>query len=58
MFADSTLPEIAASGNIGNYVDSVERWSAAKIVQLYLGHGRTSSSPKQDMKNAVGYAEH
>ena len=56
VFAGGTLSDIASSGNISDYVNSLERLSALKIVELYPGHGRVSLSPEQDMKQAVTYA--
>lgn len=56
VFAGGTLSEIAASGNISDYVDSVERLSTLRITELCPGHGRVSSTPEQDMKQAVVYA--
>ena len=56
MFAGGTLSDIATSGNISDYVNSLERLSALRIVELYPGHGRISLAPEQDMKQAVVYA--
>lgn len=56
VFAGGTLSDIATSGNISDYVDSVERLNTLKISELYPGHGRVSSTPEQDMKQAVVYA--
>lgn len=53
VFAGGTLSEIATSGNISDYVDSVERLSTLRITELCPGHGRVSSAPEQDMKQAV-----
>lgn len=56
VFAGGTLSEIATSGNISDYVNSVERLNTLRITELYPGHGRVSSTPEQDMKQAVVYA--
>jgi len=56
VFAGGTLSEISTSGNISDYVNSLERLSNLKINELYPGHGRISLNPEQDMKQAVVYA--
>jgi hydroxyacylglutathione hydrolase len=56
VFAGGTLSDIATSGNISDYVNSVERLSALRIAELCPGHGRISDTPEQDMKQAVVYA--
>jgi hydroxyacylglutathione hydrolase len=56
VFANGTLSEIATSGNISDYVNSLQRLSTLRIVELCPGHGRISSTPEQDMKQAVVYA--
>jgi len=56
VFAKGTLSEIATSGNISDYVNSLQRLSTVRIAELCPGHGRISSTPEQDMKQAVVYA--
>ena len=56
VFANGTLSEIATSGNISDYVNSLRRLSTLRIVEMCPGHGRISSTPEQDMKQAVVYA--
>ncbi len=56
VFANGTLSDIATSGNISDYVNSLQRLSALRIVEMCPGHGRISSTPEQDMKQAVIYA--
>jgi hydroxyacylglutathione hydrolase len=56
VFANGTLSEIATSGNISDYVNSLQRLSALRIVEMCPGHGRISSTPEQDMRQAVVYA--
>jgi hydroxyacylglutathione hydrolase len=56
VFAGGTLSDIATSSNISDYVNSVERLNTLKIVELCPGHGCLSSTPEQDMKQAVVYA--
>ncbi len=57
VFAGGTLSDIAASGNISDYVNSLERLGTLKIAELYPSHGRISLAPEQDMKQAVAYAQ-
>lgn len=56
VFANGTLSEIATSGNISDYVNSLQRLSSLRIVEMCPGHGRISHTPEQDMKQAVVYA--
>jgi hydroxyacylglutathione hydrolase len=56
VFANGTLSEIATSGNISDYVNSLQRLSSLRIVEMCPGHGRISYTPEQDMKQAVIYA--
>jgi hydroxyacylglutathione hydrolase len=56
VFANGTLSEIATSGSISDYVNSLQRLSSLRIVEMYPGHGRVSHTPEQDMKQAVVYA--
>jgi hydroxyacylglutathione hydrolase len=56
VFAGGTLSEIAVGGNVSDYVNSVRRLSNLKIKQIYPGHGRTSSTPDEDLPKAIVYA--
>jgi hydroxyacylglutathione hydrolase len=56
VFANGTLSEIATSGSISDYVNSLQRLSSLRIVEMCPGHGRISDTPEQDMKQAVVYA--
>jgi hydroxyacylglutathione hydrolase len=56
VFANGTLSEIATSGNISDYVNSLQRLGTLRIVEMCPGHGRISFTPEQDMKQAVVYA--
>ena len=57
VFAGGTLSEIAVGGNVSDYVNSVRRLSNLKVKQLYPGHGRVSSTPDEDLPNAIVYAQ-
>ena len=56
VFANGALSDIAASGNISDYVYSLEKLNTMKITELYPGHGRISTNPEQDIRQAVGHA--
>jgi glyoxylase-like metal-dependent hydrolase (beta-lactamase superfamily II) len=53
VFATGTLSLIAPSGSAGDYINSIERLNDLKINMLLPGHGWISTSPEDDMKNAV-----
>jgi hydroxyacylglutathione hydrolase len=57
VFAKGTLSDIEVSGNISDYVNSLERLSSLKIVELYPGHGQISLTPEQDMAQALSRAK-
>ena len=57
IFANGTLTDISASGNISDYVNSLQRLNTMKITELYPGHGRISLDPEADMKKAVANAQ-
>lgn len=56
VFAKGILSDIASSGNISDYVNSLERLSTIRIAEMYPGHGRVSLTPEQDIKQAVVHA--
>jgi hydroxyacylglutathione hydrolase len=53
VFANGTLSDIEVSGNISDYVNSLERLSSLRIVELYPGHGQVSLTPEEDMIQAL-----
>jgi len=53
LFANGTLGGIFASGNVSDYVDSLELLKELNIAHIYPGHGRMSSSPTQDIERAI-----
>ncbi len=56
VFTKGLLSEIWESGNISDYVNSIERLSTLKIAELYPGHGPISLTPEEEMKQAMAYA--
>lgn len=57
VFAGGSLSEIGPSGNISDYMNSIQRLHTLKIEELYPGHGRISKTPEEDMRNALRYAQ-
>ena len=57
VFAGGTLSEIWGSGNMSDYMNSVQRLSNLKIKEIYPGHGRVSNTPDEDLPKAVEYAQ-
>jgi glyoxylase-like metal-dependent hydrolase (beta-lactamase superfamily II) len=57
VFANGTLSDIYVSGNISDYVTSLQRLNTMKITELYPGHGRISLNPEPDIKQAVVNAQ-
>lgn len=53
VFGGGVLGGIFASGNISDYIESLERLLEFNLVALYPGHGRMSSTPKQDILRAI-----
>jgi hydroxyacylglutathione hydrolase len=57
IFAGGILSEISVGGNVSDYVNSVRRLSQLKMKMVCPGHGKVSSTPDDDLLNAIGYAE-
>ncbi len=56
IFAGGTLSGIFTSGNISDYMNSLERLSALRVDQFYPGHGWLSSSPEEDIRLGLAHA--
>ena len=56
VFAGGLLSEIVGSGNISDYVSSLQRLAHLKVEALCPGHGLLSSAPEEDIHRAVEYA--
>ncbi len=56
VFAGGLLSDIAGSGNISDYVSSLQRLGSLKLEALYPGHGQISSTPEMDIRQATEYA--
>ena len=53
IFANGILGGIFASGNISDYINSLERLKEFRITSLYPGHGRMSENPASDIERAI-----
>ena len=49
VFAGGILSGISSSGNISDYMYSLQRLSTLKVEHLYPGHGKTSDDPEGDI---------
>ena len=57
VFAGGTLSYIAESGSIGDYLDSLTRLRCFALRALYPGHGKISTTPIEDIDQAIANAE-
>jgi len=53
IFANGILGGIFASGNVSDYIDSLERLCQLRLVSMHPGHGRMSSAPYEDLKRGI-----
>jgi glyoxylase-like metal-dependent hydrolase (beta-lactamase superfamily II) len=53
VFAGGTLSYIAESGSVGDYINSITRLEARKILKIFPGHGDVSQNPEQDLSEAI-----
>jgi hydroxyacylglutathione hydrolase len=53
VFAGGTLSYIAESGSVGDYINSIMRLEARKILKIFPGHGDISQNPEQDLSEAI-----
>jgi hydroxyacylglutathione hydrolase len=57
VFAGGTLSDIAESGSIGDYLDSLARLRCFDLRALYPGHGKISTTPISDIDQAIQNAQ-
>jgi hydroxyacylglutathione hydrolase len=57
IFAGGTLSDIAGSGSVSDYMNSVQHLNNLTIKEIYPGHGRLSDTPDEDLPKAVEYAQ-
>lgn len=53
IFANGTLGGIFPSGNISDYIGTLQQLSYMKIREMYPGHGRISKDAASDFKKAI-----
>ena len=53
LFAGGILGGIFASGNVSDYIDSLKRLKEFRLVSMYPGHGRMSSTPEEDLDRGI-----
>lgn len=53
IFAGGVLGGIFASGNISDYINSLERLREFRLVSMYPGHGKMSMHPADDLERAI-----
>lgn len=52
VLADGILSGVFASGNISDYLVSLQRLSSLQIEEMYPGHGKISKNPMEDLRKA------
>jgi len=57
VFAGGTLSQITGSGNMSDYMNSIQRLNSLKIKEIYPGHGRISNTPDEDLSKALAHAQ-
>ncbi|UCB43244.1 MAG: MBL fold metallo-hydrolase [Dehalococcoidales bacterium] len=57
VFAGGTLSDIAGSGSVSDYVESVQRLNNLKVKEIIPGHGKSSNTPDEDLPKAVENAQ-
>jgi glyoxylase-like metal-dependent hydrolase (beta-lactamase superfamily II) len=53
VLAGGLLSDICPSGSISDYMNSLERLNSLIVEELYPGHGKISTTPKEDLQKAV-----
>jgi hydroxyacylglutathione hydrolase len=53
VLAGGALSGILGSGNVSDYISSLQRLSDLNIEEFYPGHGRISLTPRQDLQKAL-----
>jgi glyoxylase-like metal-dependent hydrolase (beta-lactamase superfamily II) len=56
VFGGGTLSGITSSGNISDYMSSLQRLSALRVEELYPGHGKPSVDPLGDILRGLEHA--
>ncbi len=53
VLAGGTLSGILGSGNISDYIKSLQRLSRLRVEEMYPGHGRISTNAEEDLVKAL-----
>lgn len=53
VLAGGLLSGVHASGNVSDYINSLQRLSSLRITEFYPGHGRISYTPEEDIEKAT-----
>jgi glyoxylase-like metal-dependent hydrolase (beta-lactamase superfamily II) len=53
IFAGGTLGGIFPSGNISDYIGTLQQLDSLRIAEMYPGHGRISTAPHEDLARAI-----
>lgn len=57
VLAGGLISDVCASGNISDYVNSLDRLRALRIDEIFPGHGKFSTSPIEDLEKAAENAK-
>lgn len=57
VLAGGVLPGILGSGNVSDYIVSLQRLKAIKIDEFFPGHGRVSKTPYEDLDKALEFSQ-
>lgn len=57
VLAAGVLPGILGSGNVSDYIVSLQRLKAIKIDEIFPGHGKISKTPDEDLSKALEYSQ-
>ena len=53
VLAGGVLPGIMGSGNISDYIKSLQKLNSLKLDEFYPGHGEISKNPSEDLTRAL-----
>lgn len=53
VLAGGVLSGILGSGNVSDYIVSLQRLNAIRVDEFYPGHGKISKTPREDLEKAL-----
>ncbi len=56
VFGGGTLSQIASSGSISDYMNSLQRLASLRVKEMYPAHGRLSEDPEGDIQRGLQQA--